>query len=214
MKKNLTAYIDIGTQTTRVALFEHGVKNENISLSSIGFAPSRGVRHGCIVNQNETTTSIKKAISNATKPTNTNIDDAIIAFCGKGLESITAIGTSIISKSDQEVTQFDIDKAVTEAEDSLNLQNKKIIYQCPILYKIDGKEILGKPEKFKGVKLEVKMFFVTCISQHLNDAIEAVSDAGLEVVDIIPSPISSASITLSETEKTAGVILVDIIYKC
>jgi len=92
----------------------------------------------------------------------------------------------------------------------IELQNKKIIFQSPILYKIDGKEILGRPDKLKGIKLEVKMLFVTCFIQQLENAIEAVSTAGLDVIDVVPGPIAEASIVLSETQKTAGVVLVNI----
>ena len=212
MAKNLTSYIDIGTQTTRIALFDRGNKKSGeITLASLGYTNSHGVRHGYIVNQNEATTSIKKALGNATKLlTGISTDSAVVAIGGKGLEGIITTGTTVISKSDQEVTQFDIDKAITEAENNLSLQNKKVIYQSPILYKIDGKEVLGRPESFRGIKLEVKMFFITCFVQHVNDAVEATSNAGLEVINVVPSPIASGNIALTETQKIAGVILVDI----
>lgn len=209
MSKYTTAYIDIGTETTRVACFERGQKNE-VKLSSIGSAPSKGVRHGYIINQTEELGALTKAITLAKKGLQQPVDYAVIAIGGKGLENVTATGTAVISKSDQEVTQFDIDKAINEAESSVELQNKKILFQSPILYKIDGKEILGRPEKLKGIKLEIKMLFVTCFVQQLDDAVETVSSAGLDVIDVVPAPIASASLILSETQKTAGVILVDI----
>lgn len=205
--KHLTAYIDIGTETTRVAFFDYTQK-KNPRLSSIGFSKSKGVRHGYILQQEEATKSLQKAMSS--KNGTTDVEQAVISIGGKGLENIITTGTAVISKSDQEVTQFDIDKAINEAESMAELQNRKIIFQSPILYKIDGKEVLGKPDKLKGIKLEVKMLFVTCLVQQLDDLIETVSATGLDVIDVVPSPIASAMIALSETQKTAGVVLVDI----
>lgn len=209
MAKNITAYIDIGTSSTRVAFFNRDGKDD-INPVGAGSAPSKGIRHGYIINQSEATSAITKAIAAATKSSSVTTGHAVIAISGKGIESIIATGTAIISKSDQEVTQFDIDKAISEAENGLNLQNKKVIHQSPILFKIDGKEVLGRPEKTKGIKLEVKMLFVTCFIQQLDEAVEAVTSAGLEVIDVIPAPLAAGAIALTEAQKIAGVILVDI----
>lgn len=209
MAKHPTAYIDIGTLSTRVALLERDNEG-SVSLVGTGITPSKGVRYGYITNQADASRSIEKALSTAIKSGGIKANHAVIGLCGKGLESVIATGTAIVSKSDQEVTTFDMEKAISEAEGTVNLQNKKIIFQSPILYKIDGKEVLGRPEKTKGIKLEVKMLFVTYFTQQLNDAVEATSTAGLEVIDVVPSLLGSANIVLTETQKTAGVILVDI----
>ena len=90
------------------------------------------------------------------------------------------------------------------------IKNKKIIYSTPLGWKIDGKEVPGKPEGMHGVKLEVRMFYVTCLSQHLDDLISAATEADIEVLDIVPSPIAASHIALSDRQKAVGVILVNI----
>lgn len=62
----------------------------------------------------------------------------------------------------------------------------------------------------KGAKLEVKMLFVACLEPHLNDILEAVDRAGIEVVDVLASPIASSFVTLTKAQKVAGCVLANI----
>jgi cell division protein FtsA len=62
----------------------------------------------------------------------------------------------------------------------------------------------------KGKKLEGKILFITCLTQHLDDLVEAVGDAGVEVQDIVASPIAASLVTLSKSQKIAGCILANI----
>jgi cell division protein FtsA len=90
-------------------------------------------------------------------------------------------------------------------------QNRRIIYSIPIQYKIDGKGVLGsRPLGMKGAKLEVKALFVTCLEHHLKDLVEAVEEAGVEVIDVVASPIAASFVTLNKAQKVAGCVLANI----
>ena len=116
----------------------------------------------------------------------------------------------IISKADGEVTNLDIQKALADCEENLNLNNKKIIQVFHISSRLDGKEVLGRLEGMRGTKLEVKAFFVTYSIQHLEDLIEIVAKAGVETIDVIASPVALGQIVLSSKQKIAGVAFVNI----
>jgi cell division protein FtsA len=97
-----------------------------------------------------------------------------------------------------------------ECEENLNLSNKKIIHTFPVSFRLDGKEILGRLEGAHGTKLETKTLCITYSIQHLEDLIGALAEAGIETIEVIASPVSSANIVLSEKQKIAGVALVNI----
>jgi predicted adenylyl cyclase CyaB len=78
------------------------------------------------------------------------------------------------------VTHLDISKALADSEENLEILNKKIIHIIPTGYKLDGKDIHGRPEGMKGVKLEVKTLFITCLKQNIEDLITALGLAGYE----------------------------------
>ena len=88
--------------------------------------------------------------------------------------------------------------------------NKKIIHTIPISYKLDGKDIYARPEGLKGIKLEVKTLFITCLKQNIEDLMTALTLAKIDVEEIIASPIVTASLLLNSKQKVAGCVLVDI----
>jgi cell division protein FtsA len=66
------------------------------------------------------------------------------------------------------------------------------------------------PLGMKGVKLEVKMLFITSLESHLADLLQAVEDAGVEVIDVMASPIAASFVTLTKSQKMAGCVLANI----
>ncbi|MEI6316690.1 MAG: cell division protein FtsA [bacterium] len=209
MARSFIVGVDLGSSVTKtVVLSARGDDGAEV-LSAVS-VPSRGIRHGYVVNISAAADSIKRSIQLAEKEAGIQIKRAYFSIGGISLSSETTIGGSIISKSDGEVTAFDIKTAIASAEEALGLKNKRIVFSTPTGWKVDGKEIHGKPDGMHGVKLEVKMFYVTCLSQHLDDLVSASAEAGIEVLDIIPSPIAASNIALSERQKAVGVILVNI----
>lgn len=210
MARNITVGIDVGTYATRVAVSEQ-VKGEKIPrIIGTGTAPSKGLRHGYITNIEQATKSIERALRDAEKNAGIAIRRAFLTVGGIGLESTTALGTAVISKADGEVTTLDIQKAVQNAEENLEIKNRRILHRIPVGYKLDGKTIAGRPEKMKGVKLEIKVLFITTFEQHLDDLLTAVSDAGVEILDVVASPIAAGEVALSDRDRNMGSLLLDI----
>lgn len=209
MARSFIVGIDLGSSVTKTVVIS-GRNDEGPEVLAAVSVPTRGVRHGYIVNIPAAADSIRRSVQLAEKEAGVQIKKAYFSMCGISLFSETSQGSAIISKSDGEVTPFDIKTAIANAEEALAIKNKKIIYSTPVAWKIDGKDVPGKPNGMHGVKLEVKMFFVTCLSQHLDDLISAATEADIQVLDVIPSPIASSYMALTERQKTVGVALLNI----
>ncbi len=210
MIRNISVGIDIGTHSTRVVVAEYSKDDTVPTIIGSGHAESKGIHHGYVVNMVETVKSLKKAITEAEKASGIKIKRAFVSIGGISLSSEIGIGSAIISKADGEVTNFDIAKAFTDSEEGLEIMNRKVLHMIPVAYKLDGKEIHGKPEGMRGVKLETKCLFVTCLTQHLDDLVMAVTEAGIDVIDVVASPIAVANVTLTDRQKSAGCVLADI----
>jgi cell division protein FtsA len=215
MRKHIAVGIDIGTYQVKVVVAERDPRSATGTLRVIGagMSESRGLRHGYVVNSRDISKSISLAIAQAERSSKIKIKKAYISIGGVGLQSTTTTGSVVISRGDSTVSELDMDKAVSVAERDLGLTytlNQKIIHTIPLSWKIDGKAVLGRPQGMKGKKLEGKVLFVTCLAQHLDDLVEAVGDAGVEVQDIIASPIAASLVTLSKSQKIAGCILANI----
>lgn len=210
MIRNIIVGIDMGTFNTRVVVSELTKDSEMPIVIGVGTSESKGLRHGYIINQDEATKSLKRAIAEAEKTSGVKIKRAYISQGGVSLTSVVGTGTAIITKADTEVTTFDIEKAIKESEQTVPLQNRRIIFKNVLSFKIDGAEVLGRPEGQKGVKLEARVLYVTALSQHIEDLEEVVIAAGIEPIDIIPASIAAAQVALAPRQRTVGVLLVNI----
>lgn len=210
IKNNYTCGIDIGTHTTKVVVigFDKG-KDEPVVLST-GTSETKGMRFGYITDVESVTKSIKKAIKQAENVLGIKIKRAYISVGGISLSSSVSTGSVIISKADQEITNLDVQKVISNSEENLDIVNRKIIHTIPIGYKLDGKEIYVRPEGLKGIKLEVKTLFITCLKQNVDDLITCLTLAKIDIEEISASPLITANILLGNKQKVAGCILVDI----
>lgn len=209
-KNNINVGIDVGTSITKVIVTGFNKENNSRVLLATGSAETNGLRLGYINNIDLVATSIKKAVAQAENTLGFKIHKAYVSIGGISLGSSIGLGSIIISKADQEITNLDITKALANSEENLDIINKKIIHAIPVSYKLDGKELYGRPDGMHGIKLEVRTLFIICLKQNLEDLITALALANIEAIDIIASPIILSNIILNTKQKTAGCALLDI----
>lgn len=214
MKKHYAIGIDIGTHNVKVIVTENNDINPAFpKIVSVGFAESKGLRHGYIINQIEAARSIKKAIRQAEKKSGIKIQRAFLSVGGIGLAGHTSTGTIMTSRADSEITDLDIEKVLADSERQVPASvsiNRKNIHTIPLEYLIDGKPVLGNPVGLKGAKLEVKVLFITCLEHHLTELINTVEEANIEIIDVMAAPLAASLVTLSKAEKIAGCVLTNI----
>lgn len=210
IKNNYTCGIDIGTHSTKVVVVGFDKDKSEPVVLATGSAPTVGVRFGYITNVDTVAESIRKAVKQAENILGIKIKRAFVSIGGISLTSTISTGSVIISKADQEITNLDVVKVIANSEENLDIVNKKIVHTFPVSYKLDGKEIYVRPEGLKGIKLEVRTLFVTCLKQNIEDLITALTLAKIDIEEIIASPIVTGSILLGNKQKVAGCILMDI----
>jgi cell division protein FtsA len=210
MGRNIVTGIDVGTHTVRVVVAELSPDSGSPHIIGKGIAESRGLRNGYIMNSTEAARSIRAAIRNAERSAGVRIRTVFLAIGGISLEAATIPGATMISRADGEVTDLDLENALNTCEERAALANRKVIERVPIAYKLDGKEVYGRPIGMKGTKLEIRTLFVTCVEQHFNELIEAVEEANVEVEDVIPAPIAASLVALTKRQRTVGCLLANI----
>jgi cell division protein FtsA len=211
VSRHITTGIDIGTKNTRVVIAERRGKRGSIKVLGIGNAESCGLRYGYITHIDEAIRSISDAVKQAEQEANIRVKQALISAGGLSLGSTIGVGSTLISRVDGEVTSLDVERAIAASKEKAgDLQNKKIIHQVVLQYKLDGKEILGRPHGMHGMKFEARVLFITCIAQHLDDFVHATEEAGIDVGDVAASPIAASLVTLTNTQRIAGCVLVNI----
>jgi len=215
MARQIITGIDVGTSDIKVIIAEGLIEHGHIvpKIIGTGASESRGVYRGYISNATEAARSIETAVRQAEKIAGVRVRRAYVASGGIGLGSVIAHGSAIISRADMEITDRDIALALEAAEAAIppnTAINKRIINTVPIEYKIDGQTVWGQALGLKAQKLEVKALFITCMEHHLTDLISAVEKVGIEVADVVASPVALSFVTLTKKQKRVGCLLVDI----
>src|SRR3989344_1231916 len=216
MAKKISVGIDIGTYQVKGMVAENAEPSDRTipKIVGTGFAESRGLRHGYIINQADVTRAIGQAIRQAEKTSGTRIKNAYLSVGGIGLSSITSTGTTAVSRADSEISELDVEKSLEASRAAIPQSfsiNRRIIHTIPVQYRIDGKVVLGsKAVGMKANKLEAKVLFVTALENHLHDLIQAVEDAGVEVSQVIAAPLAASLVTLSKSQKIVGSVLANI----
>lgn len=214
-KRRVVAGIDIGTYHVKVVIAQlapSGDKNVPMILGR-GTSESKGLRYGYIVNTEDATRSIAQAVKRAEKAANVSISSAFVSIGGIELSSTTTNGSVVITRADSQITDLDVEKVHEACEQAIppqDAQNRKIIHAIPVAYKVDGRPIFGDPLKMKGMRFEARMLFITCLEQHLTDLVQAVENAGIDVIDVTAAPLAAGYVTLSRQQRTAGCVLANI----
>jgi cell division protein FtsA len=215
MSRNISAGIDIGSYQIKVVVAEtaNGKEKKIPEIIGVGYATSRGLRHGYILNQRDALKSLRTAVEQAEKSSGVKIKKALISVGGIGLAGVVSNGSVMISRADNKITELDVKKVIETSQNEIppaHTLNRRIIHIIPIQFKADGKPVLGRPIDTEGLKLEAKVLFITCLEHHMADLVEVVEDLGIEVEDIIAAPIAASMVTISKTQKVAGCVLANI----
>jgi cell division protein FtsA len=212
MKNFITTGIDIGSHTIRVMVVEHSKDEGRVQsrIVGVGTSEATGIRKGYVTNMDEAVASIQRAVHEAEKSSQQKIRKAILSVGGISLEGKSGKGITAITRADKIVSDSDIGKAIDDSEKNLQTKNRKILHRIPMQYILDGQAVPGDPDGMRGIRLEVKTFFVSCLEQHIDALAEAVVRSGVDVSDVIAAPFATSLVTLSTQQKNAGCVCVDI----
>ena len=213
MAQRIAVGIDVGTYQVRVVVARTDESQRTYPrIIGTGYAESKGLRHGYIVNIEDVARSIRVAIGQAEKTAGVRIRDAFLSVGGIGLDEVRSRGETIIARADNEVSDLDIEKAIDTAREHAvtRLVNRRILHTIPLSYAIDGSEVLGRPQGMKGTKLAVEVLYITCLEQHVADLVDAVEAANIIVADVMAAPLAGSIVSLSASEKKAGCVLANI----
>lgn len=206
---NIVVGLDIGT--TKIAAIV-GKRSEygKIEILGYGRTESIGVKRGMVSNIELTVESIRRAVQEAEVKSEVEIKYVNVGIAGQHIKSLQHRGGLIRQKSDVEISQGDID-TLWQSMFNLNMNpGEEIIDVIPQDYIIDNEQGIREPIGMLGSSLEANFHIIIGQTTAAKNIYKCVTKAGLEVVDLILEPIASSHAVLSDEEKEAGVVLVDI----
>jgi len=201
--------LDIGT--TKIAAIV-GRRNEHgkIEILGHGRTESIGVKRGVVSNIENTVNSIKTAIEQASQKAEVNIRYVNVGIAGQHIKSLQHRGGIIRENYDDEISKSDVETLLNNMYNLNMSPGEEIIDVIAQDYVVDDEQGIKEPVGMLGNSLEANFHIIIGQTTAAKNIYKCVTKANLEVMDLILEPIASAEAVLSEEEKEAGVVLVDI----
>jgi cell division protein FtsA len=202
--------LDIGT--TKIAAIA-GRKNEFGKLEIIGFgrANSNGVKHGQVLNIDETIKAINMALENcfASNP-GLEINEVYVGIAGHHIKSLQTRGDIVRQQTDDEISQREIDQLISDQYKTYIPAGDQIIDVIPQEFTVDNFQNIPNPIGYGGVKIGANFHIITGDKNAIRNITRAVEKSGLKTKDLVLQPLASASAVMGTEDLEAGVAIVDI----
>ncbi len=202
--------LDIGT--TKIAAIA-GRKNEFGKLEILGFgrANSNGVKHGQVLNIDETIKAIKMALDNCySSNPNLSITEVYVGIAGHHIKSLQTRGDIVRQNTDEEITQREIDQLIADQYKTYIPAGDQIIDVIPQEFAVDNFQNIISPIGYGGVKVGANFHIITGDRNAIKNINRAVEKSGLHTKDLVLQPLASAAAVMGHEDLEAGVAIVDI----
>ena len=201
--------LDIGT-TKICAIVGRRSKNGKIEILGIGKAESSGVTRGMVSNIDKTVQGISQAVDIAGTQSNVEIKVVNVGIAGQHIKSLQHRGLITRRDVQTEISRKDIDKLVEDMYNLVMPPGEEIIHVLPQEFTVDNEPGIKDPIGMAGVRLEANFHIISGQVTAIKNIVKCVNKTGLESQELILEPLASSEAVLSEEEKEAGVVLVDI----
>ncbi|MFH0857789.1 MAG: cell division protein FtsA, partial [Candidatus Magasanikbacteria bacterium] len=215
--KNQANYItalDIGSTAIRVAigqiLLDREHDHTNIQIIGAIEVPSIGMQKGNVTSIEDLVSSVSEALEKAERLVGFRVENIWVGISGADIISQTSKGVVAVAKSDGEITQDDIDRAVEAARTINPPLNYEVLHVVPRNFSVDGQTGIKDPIGMTGMRLEVETQMVHGLSSHLKNITKAIYRTSVEIDDLVLSILAVGDAVTTMRQKELGVVVVNI----
>ncbi len=212
MKDNIIAGLDIGSTEIRLVIGQkiNGLAGEELQIIGAVSVPTSGVNRGVVNSIEETTSSISACLEKAERLVGVPISAVSISINDPYIKCERSKGVVAVSKSDGEISEHDVERAIEAAQAMAVPVNYEILHVMPIKFAVDSQEDIKDPIGMSGIRLEVEILIIQGLGSQLKNLTKAIHRTGLEIEDLVLSPLAAAEAVLSTKQKELGVVLVNL----
>jgi cell division protein FtsA len=209
-KRPIIVGLDIGT--TKIAVIA-GRRNEYGKLEILGFgrANSNGVKHGQVLNIDETIKAIRTAMDNclASNPL-LHVEEVYVGVAGHHIKSLQTRGDIVRQRTEDEIVQAEIDQLIADQYKTYIPAGDQIIDVIPQEFTVDNHPNIANPIGYGGVKIGANFHIITGDKNAIRNINRSVEKASLQTKDLVLQPLASAAAVMGQEDMEAGVAIVDI----
>ena len=196
--------LDIGTTSVKAVVADSG------KVIGAVTTPNSGMRHGQIVDIDQTAVAISRALKGVAEKTNAKIYSVVAGIPVGMLQLETATGFANVGEEGQEVSNEDVKRTICSAIHAAAKDDREAITFLPSRFLIDGKTEVDDPRKMIARSLGVTGILLTAPTGSLHNIKKAIERAGYHNNFFVPTPLAISSVALNESEKTFGSVIIDL----
>ncbi len=201
--------LDIGASKTAAVVGQVNKFNE-IEVIGYGLSDSEGLSKGRIVNKTAVANSIIKAITEAEETSGLYINSSYINIKGLNvrIEKIKCRGK--VERPDDGLSYNDVYSLFDQVRNGIKVnENEQVIDLIPYTYFVNDREYKEEPIGAFAKEFGVDIDVVIANGDFLNDIIETLNIAELQIDGVILETLATSNIVLMPEEKDMGVLMLD-----
>ena len=208
-KNRVITAIDLGTDKCVTSIATVG-EDKQLRVVGVSAVPARGMKRSVIVDLEQVLNTISLSLDAAERMAGFEVVSAFVSVSGAHISSRNSKGVVAVASPDQEITRLDVDRVI-EAARAISLPaDREIMHVIPRDFKVDSQEGIKDPVGMTGVRLESEAHIITGMSTALKNLEKCLNDLALKVDGFVFSGLASAEVTVTETEKELGVMVIDL----
>ena len=208
-QNEFVAAIDLGT-TKIVTIVGKKTPNGKLQILAHSKAPSTGVKRGVVLNIEETVASIQRTVEEVQLKSGIIFNDVFVGIAGQHIRSVRNRGYINLNSTEEVIKFEDVQKLIDDMYKIPTEVGEEILHVLPQSFIVDNESAIKNPCGMSGKRLEANFHIVIGQTASAKNIEKCVNRVGLVVNDLILEPLASAEAVLTEDEKEAGVVLVDI----
>lgn len=209
MARRILCGLDVGSTRVTAVVGEAGPEGTP-RIVGVGEAVARGLRRGVIADVEEVASSVEHATREAARMAGVPVHTALLAVGGPHVELQPSRAVVAVSGRDREVSAADVERALMGAREVPVAAGKEVIHLLLQEFVVDGVGRIKDPVDMKGSRLEARVLLVTVSRPFVQNLLQCVRRAELEVDALVLAPLAAGEAVLTEEEREMGVLLVDI----
>jgi cell division protein FtsA len=212
MKEDIIAGLDIGSTAVRLVIGQKisGPSGEELQIIGAVSSPTAGVSKGVVNSIEETTSSISACLEKAERIIGVPITNVWVGINDPHIKCEKSKGVVAVSKSDGEINEADVSRAIEAARALAVPVNYEILHVMPIRFSVDNQNDIKDPIGMSGIRLEVEALIIQGLATQTKNLTKAIFRTGLEIEDLVIAPLAAAEAVLSPKQKELGVALINI----
>lgn len=199
--------LDIGTSSIKVLVAE--LVNGEVNVIGVSNAKSKGVKDGIIVDIEAAATAIKSAISQAEEKAGISIKSVNVSLPANLLQVEPTQGMIPVTSDTKEITDQDVENVVKSALTKSMTPDREVITFIPEEFVVDGFQGIRDPRGMMGVRLEMRGLLYTGPRTILHNLRKTVERVGVQIDNVIISPLAIVHSVLNEGEREFGATVID-----